>query len=215
MVGENDLKTRLGIDGVRLESFIKAGLPCEQVNGQRLFLPEAVADWLIDNGYAVYQVATTRAQVANHFGVTTRTIAYWSSEGMPGEPGSYDLAAIEEWRQQKRGESADQNDSERGKIMAVDRQLKELKLRQQLGEVAPVDPLLRRMERRIHEAKAILNQIPELVVAVAVEEGFPADAAGRLRLRVLDVLHRTYGAIADTARLEDGETETEYDDQEV
>ena len=99
-------------------------------------------------------------------------------------------------------------------MLVGERQLKELKLKQQLGEVAPVAPWFRRLERRINEAKAILNQLPEMVVAVAVEEGLSPEAAGRMRRRVAEVLDRTYGAVADAASPDDTEIEHPYDDDE-
>lgn len=211
---QKELAEKLGTTEARLDKLVAEGLPCEVVDGERQFSPGVVAEWLVDNGYAIQQrVVETRAEVARHFHVSTRTIGYWSSEGMPGKPGAFNLDEIEEWRQKKQGgEPRGVANDERSKMLAVDRQLKELKLQQQLGLVAPVAPWFRRLERRINEAKAILGQLPEMVVAVAVEEGLSPEAAGRMRRRVAEVLDRTYGAIADAASPDDAEIEPSYDD---
>lgn len=213
---QKELAEKLGATEERLEKFIAEGLPYTTVEGERHFSADVVAEWLVDNGYAIQQrVVLTRAEVAQHFHVSTRTIGYWSSEGMPGKPGAFNLDEIEEWRQKKHGgESRGVANDERSKMLVVERQLKELKLKQQLGEVAPVAPWFRRLERRINEAKAILNQLPEMVVAVAVEEGLSPEAAGRMRRRVAEVLDRTYGAVADAASPDDTEIEYPYDDDE-
>ena len=43
-------------------------------------------------------VATSRSEVARHFGVSDRTVGTWLGAGCPGSMGHYDLALIEEWR---------------------------------------------------------------------------------------------------------------------
>jgi phage terminase Nu1 subunit (DNA packaging protein) len=47
-----------------------------------------------------------QAEVAAHFGVSTRTVREWLAAGCPGVPGNYDLAAIAAWRK-SRAEMAD------------------------------------------------------------------------------------------------------------
>jgi len=42
--------------------------------------------------------ARTRSEVAKAFGVAEETVKDWRRKGMPGKPGSYDLAAIFWWR---------------------------------------------------------------------------------------------------------------------
>ena len=46
-------------------------------------------------------IAKTRSQVDEHFGVHLRTFATWLGAGCPGQPGAYDLDQIAAWRAQR------------------------------------------------------------------------------------------------------------------
>lgn len=90
----------LSIDRRQLKKWTADGLPCTRDRrGRPDYDPAAVRIWLIDKGLAQdTTTATTRDQVAAHFGVSLRTVAGWLAAGAPGQPGAYPLAAIQAWR---------------------------------------------------------------------------------------------------------------------
>lgn len=47
---------------------------------------------------------TKLVDVANAFGVKRQTVKGWSSDGMPGSPGKYDLAEIAKWKAKRPGD---------------------------------------------------------------------------------------------------------------
>ncbi len=62
-------------------------------------------------------IATRQVQVARWFGVSLATVRFWSTAGMPGRPGHYDLAEISRWRiaqlDRQAGTARDDDDAKR------------------------------------------------------------------------------------------------------
>lgn len=103
-----ELCDALGISSRQLTAWRKRGLPATKTGRGYRYDAAAVRRWLIDQGLAKPQaIATTRADVAEHFGVHERTVAGWIAAGAPGSPGRYDLDAIAAWRDARRGKGDD------------------------------------------------------------------------------------------------------------
>lgn len=156
----------------------------------------SAAGWLVLNGRACVPRIVSLKALAKFFGVTSQAVRVWRDSGLPAiGPDRFDLDAVVQWRLGRIRSSPAGDQLARAKAATA-----ELALREKLGEVAPVEPLHRRMVRRVTEAKAILNQIPDMVAASLAEEGLSRDLAGRLRQRVEDVVHRSLRAVADLGR---------------
>lgn len=156
----------------------------------------SAAGWLVLNGRACVPRIVSLKALARFFGVTVQAVRVWRDSGLPAiGPDRFDLDAVVQWRLGRIRSSPAGDQLARAKAATA-----ELALRERLGEVAPTEPLLRRLQRRINEAKAILNQLPDAVAAAAIEAGAPRDLAGRLHQRAADVLDRTLQSVADLGR---------------
>jgi phage terminase Nu1 subunit (DNA packaging protein) len=120
----------------------------------------------VDQLTGLARIVTGRAQAAAHFGVSSRTIGYWQESGMPHGQGIYDLDAVAAWlkesgiqREQSGGPGA------RAQLLAAQVKLAELKLARLGGELVEIEVARRLFVRHIHEAKAILDQVPDRVLA--------------------------------------------------
>jgi hypothetical protein len=142
------------------------------------------------------KTAKTVAAVAAHFGVSQRAVGYWLSSGAPGSPGRYDLAAIAAWREGQQSNGDEPAEGARGRFLAARAAREELRLAKERGELVRLDDTRRLMIRHINEAKAILGQLPDRVLAV-----LPAAIAGKIRRQVRDecarLIDHSCGSLAD------------------
>lgn len=122
------------------------------------------------------RIVTGRAQLAKHFGVSNRTIGYWQESGMPHGQGVYDLDTVAAWLKQTGIQQASADPGAKAQLLAVQVKIAELKLARLGGELVEIEVARRLFVRHIHEAKAILNQIPDRVLAA-----LPAAAVKTLR----------------------------------
>jgi phage terminase Nu1 subunit (DNA packaging protein) len=102
-----ELCAALDISRRTLQKWKREGLPCDTSGRAHEYDPETVRRWLIDQGLAEPEKPTagTREDVAEYFSVHTRTVATWLAQGAPGPVrGRYDLEAISDWRDARRGE---------------------------------------------------------------------------------------------------------------
>ena len=182
------LRQRLGLADDEIDRLATEGMPTD--------CPLRAIGWLVEQGKLISPRIVSLEGLARFFEVVPLTIQNWRSQGMPSlDNGMFDLDACTKWRLAHIRKSPAADKLARAKAAKA-----ELDLAERMGEVAPVAPLLRRLERRIGEAKAILGQLPDAIAASAVEAGAPRDLAGRLREQAADVLDRTLQAIADLSR---------------
>lgn len=105
-------------------------------------------------------------EVATHFAVSERTVGSWRRvHGMPGKPGRYDLDAIAAWRAERGVGRKRTQSEERTRLLRIEAALKKQRLRKLRGELVSADELRRVIVRHIHEAKSLLEQLPDRVVA--------------------------------------------------
>lgn len=199
----NQLCQSLGVTKRRLDTWIRVGLPCSGRGSRRQFDPVAVRAWLIERGFAkARQIARTLGEIARHFEVAERTVAYWRGRGMPGSPGAYDLEEIAAWRERE-GLTRSDEDSERSQLLRIEAQTKQAKLERLLGELAPREPIRRAVVRYNQEAKTLLEQIPEAIYAKLPPQAPAADQWDEARMAVFAAAKRlvasTCQALADLA----------------
>jgi hypothetical protein len=185
----------LGISEEDLLGLLAQGMPSAVSGGSRVFVE-------------------TVSEVAKALAVHERTIYLWKKRGMPGSTGQYDLDEIRQWREEQVDVDATPVESERAKLLSIERRQRELKLQQALGEVAPVDQWFRRMTRRVNEAKAVLVQFPEMITAVVEEARCPAEVVRNVRRRADETVRQVCDMIADLSHPEDTE-EASQDDEEA
>lgn len=155
----------------------------------------------------------TVADVAKALGVHERTVYQWKKRGMPGEAGEYDVDEILAWREEHSESDATPVESERAKLLSIERRQRELKLFQTLGDVAPVDPWFRRMTRRVNEAKAVLSQLPDMITAVVEKAQCPREVVARVRRQAEDTVRQICEMIADLSDATDTEEAGQEDDE--
>jgi len=141
----------------------------------------------------VYGVQT----VADHFGVTTRTIQYWVKLGMPKSGKSYDLVACTLWRRQQQDQAEkvvdpDSDDQETGgdKAFWTRREIKaraetkELELRKLQGELVELEEVEQLFAARAAIYKqSVLGLEPFILALLPDEERRAKSGEVRRRLR--------------------------------
>jgi phage terminase Nu1 subunit (DNA packaging protein) len=144
------------------------------------------------------RVVTGRAQLAAHFGVSNRTIGYWQESGMPHGQGVYDLEAVAAWlkesgiqREQSSGPGA------RAQLLAAQVKLAELKLARMGGELVEIEVARRLFVRHVHEAKAILDQVPDRVLAALPAAVLKGKGRQTIRRSAAGVVRSACQALAD------------------
>lgn len=142
------------------------------------------------------ELTKTQAEVAKHFGVSERTVRSWIGQGMPTEGKGYDVAAIEQWLDRvglgRRAEKAS-----RAKLAEVEAQIKTVKLHRLRGELIELDTVRRLFVRHISEAKSVLEQVPDRVLAV-LPAAVAAKDRTRVRAEVVGILDAACRSLADT-----------------
>lgn len=197
-----ELAAQLKQPAKQIRKWVAAGMPCERRGRAYKFDVAAVTVWLVENKHAKQrQTVRTQAEIANHFGVADRTVAYWRGRGMPGEPGDYDLDEIAAWRDREGLARVDAN-SVKAEGQRIDNELKQLKLDQMRGELVAIDVIVRLFTRHIHEAKAILDQVPDRAISA-----LPAKTPRKIRTSVRDecrkIVDGACQSIADLLKAEE------------
>ncbi len=146
--------------------------------------------------------------VALELGKGERTVQYWKDRGMPGTAGAYDLDAILAWYAETFGAKDDGPDDEVSRGYWETRRSKaaalrdELKLAEQRGQVVDVDVPAREFGAFLVEARAILEQLPDFMLA-QLPKKFPAgerkELLAKTRKRVADVLTNLQKALEKKA----------------
>jgi phage terminase Nu1 subunit (DNA packaging protein) len=175
-----DLCTSLDITPDTLASWLPEGLPHTPDSDGNEFDAVAVKEWLLSHGYASEpKIVTTLADVATAFNRHLQTVKVWRTEGMPGEPGSYDLDEIAAWldsRGLRHGDDADakpaadsRQEAERRRIWAIAKR-EELKTKQLQGQLVDVDEVGRLYAHHATHARALLEQIPDRLLGLLPPE---------------------------------------------
>lgn len=154
-------------------------------------------------------VLKTRAEVANYFGVSERTVTYWQSvAGFPGrsgspstgEPGHYPLQEIAEWRKNRISKQAQPDEgSVNAKIQAE--RLRKLRIENDEAEGRLIDCLVvaRIISRMFATAKQYLLQVPHKVQALLPGD-LPQHVRDEIQKESLATINRTFANIASEIR---------------
>jgi phage terminase Nu1 subunit (DNA packaging protein) len=107
-------------------------------------------------------VVATQEEVARVFGVSTRTVQYWTRDGMPVRPeGTYNLLEIENWREfTKGGAKKDEKNVWQSKLSEIRYKKELLSYRKELGELVSSEDVERGMVTRIMIVKRSLLGLP-------------------------------------------------------
>lgn len=202
----------LEIDAEQLAEWRKLGLPSKKGSRGREFDQAAVAAWLVEKGLAKPKtgVVSRQADVAKHFGVSTKTVQNWQEAGMPFSRGRYDLDAIAEWREARFGKAEDEVESQdpdkRGYWATRREKAAALKLELELAELEGrlVDPAVPTQLFRAHivEANTLLDQLIDRSSSFLPEGLKPADKRTynlRITQAVRDIQHALASALTRRA----------------
>ena len=196
------LRDELDASEHKLRRWVREGMPCRTEGGRRIFDRDAVSSWLVKSGHAKQdrpeRTVESQGAVAQYFGVSLRSVSTWRIQGMPGEPGRYDLDAIEEWRGQQ-GNRGGSTEAERAKLLLTERRIKEIKLHQFEGQVIPIDPVLRIVRRIIGELKAYLNELPDMLIA-HLPTDMPSDEKADIRQQLNAEVDQAYRVLSEMGR---------------
>lgn len=187
-----------------LAAWRKRGMPAERGGRGYDYDAVAVRDWLVAEGIVEHRrVLTSRDDVARHFGVSLRTIAYWLGKGCPGQQGHYDLDDIEAWREREDARTTGRtSNTEADRGRKLDNDLKELRLRKMRGELVAVEPVRRLFTSQIHTAKSHLDQLTDQVLAVLPDDT-PTETLKEARLRIQRAIDNTYVTLSDLLAAEE------------
>lgn len=217
-----ELRKLAGATTAKWAKWLKAGLPVQREGRRQTFDVASVAAWLaacgeIDAATAVYpgQVATTRDAAAQALGVDTRTLASWMKlEGFPGragKPGKRDgwfpIEAIETWReatiQPKPAEEGNAGHKLYWNFKGIEKQLD---VEERRGTILNAHEVERFLLRVIHTAKAVLEPLPDKVVALLPAKSTPQVKA-EMRKRVAADLRQAFDVLAELISGDEDETE--------
>lgn len=138
--------------------------------------------------------ASSLAEVARHFDVSERTVAGWRARGMPGRPRCYPLAEIAEWRGRELRPPPDEDLRKRKQRVEIE--TAQLKLDRLRGRLLELEPVRRMFVRHVHECKAILDQLPDSLLATLPPKT-PARTRRRVRGDVARVIDDAVAALSD------------------
>lgn len=225
-MNDKQLCSELGITPEQLADWLKLGLPHGGTKRRRTFDAQVVADWLVERG--LYKrpagVVTTLRDVAKYFDTTSRNVGYWKDQGMPWQPGHYDLDAIAEWREARfgkrvGGEPEDEKQDSRGfweaKRAKIAAEREAIKLARERGEVIDVGVATRLIGQHIAQVKVQLEQLPDyalsLVTLTAAEK---KKFRERLKTRIRDLCEQFGRSLEELAQTAAGEDVDEASDDE-
>lgn len=220
----SELCDRLGVDAAQLAKWIDAGIPHQTIDGQIEFNPDQAVAWLIEQGIATRDdpaapetIMRTIPEVANYFGVSTVAVQRWLNDpdfpGQAGERGRqngrFPIEAIAEWKAARDGtrEANQVGSTARERKWNADAEIRELELAKLRGELIEVEAVEREIERAIHNAKSVLNDLPDEIL-----DDLPAKVRERmgakLRAKIERRIRQAYQRLEDMAEEEDGEDQS-------
>ncbi len=193
-----EVAAALGKDVDWIEARVAEGLPFRFEDGIRNFSPAVVRDWLIEEGFVAPEpllVSSVKA-VADHFGVTSRSVQNWKDQGMPWEKDRFDLTAIGAWREAHKGNSQDRQElQERGaaetRLAIAKADKAEAELAQFRGQLIEVGGPKRVLVQTVNAIRTHLEQFPERLMELVNLDGEAK----------LEVRRACRGGVADLLRL--------------
>jgi len=192
-----ELAQSLDVTPQRVAAWIKQGMPVESRNGTCKFRAWAVERWLLKRGLITERVeqtggriCRTRAEAARMLGVHQQTITDWANgyadfPGRAGTPGKrdgyYPIDEIETWREGacgpgRIGGGSGVLDVERGRLLNLQCEERELRLQQKRAALVPVQEVTDFLRRTVAQAASMLDELPDRILA-----SLPADVGGESR----------------------------------
>lgn len=208
LLTSTELRNELQITQPMLTAWIHEGLPWEGTAKKKLFDEHAVAQWLVDHGkvrttrqpatISQGPTCTTREEAARELGIAPRTLATWCTmDGFPGRPGSrgrreghYPIAEIKEWHAQTFPEStwsAVPTNPFRQRRENAQAEMAEMDLAERKGELIRLEDVIRFYTRQMAQAKAILDDMPDIVLSILPTTKIKRDERERIRSRLDEV----------------------------
>lgn len=196
MITFTKLREQLEVSQPVLSRLVRDGMPHVSAGKRKLFDEAAVAEWLVENGLATVVespgsglVATTRDDVAKHFGVHVRTVAEWQTdETFPGRPGTrnlrdgcYPLDAIRDWLAKRDAlrDGGPQVTTAREEFYALKLERSRYEFEEYKGSLTTVEEVKLEHERQIHVVKKILESMPDKA-AKALPASTPASVRAKI-----------------------------------
>jgi excisionase family DNA binding protein len=198
----DELAKALGVNRQQVGKWVKRGMPHSRNGRVYVFDDEAVREWLLRKGIVEAEnVVGSYGDVANHFGVSERTVQYWKNKGMPGEPGYFNLDAVKLWREEQGQTSGTSTTTSqaRERLIEIEVETKALRLAILQGNLVELDQVRRLLVRHVHEAKSVLERVPDLVLA-ELPVKTPKRIKRRIRATVTRLLDDACELLADMCR---------------
>lgn len=181
MASAAELRKAIGATAAELAKWEKAGVPSSGSGRKKTYDVAAVREWLVAQGLreAPKKIVPRLKDVALALGKSERTIQNWKDRGMPFGSDGYDLVAIAAWRRDEFGDDEESDEDEDTRGYWETRRAKaaalrdELKLAQDRGEVIHVDVPAREFGAFLVEARAMIGQLPDWLLA-QLPKKFPA-----------------------------------------
>lgn len=235
MLTFTQLREQLGLSQPGLTKLIREGMPHEVDGRAKVFDDATVARWLVDTGRAVVegqeeapQIARTRRECADHFGVHIRTVAEWLLDpSFPGRSGTrglrdgeFRLDEIADWLAKRDAcrNGGPQNDGSelRDQLLAVrirrgsvQARREELSLEKDEGRLTTIDAMLELVARQINTSKTQLESLPDAAAKVLPETIDPAVRSAVVR-RWRELVYEAERTLSETLA---GDTDQETDDE--
>lgn len=199
----DEVAAALGRDQPWVEERIAEGLPFRFDEGTRQFSPAVVRDWLVEHGFvAVEPVIVQRVKdVAEHFGVTSRSVQDWKDQGMPWEKDRFDLTAIAVWREAHKGNSQDRQElQERGaaetRLAIAKANTAEAQYNELIGKLIRVEGPKRVLVQTVNAMRTHLEQLPDrLLDYVNLEQAEKLEVRRAAAVCVQDLLRAMQAAL--------------------
>jgi len=199
------LAKKIGVRESVVRIWIDEGLPHTGGKSRRRFEPTEVRDWLVENGKVAAlpgKVLQKRSEVAQHFGVSVRTVADWllveSFPGKVGAPGRGDgYFPVDEiatwWSSQSDSARAPVSDEYRSQLNRIRAEMAQLKLDQLRGKLVEVEAVERLLASSTSATRAILDALPDQVLAELPND---EEIKSRVTERVKRLLNDAYDQIS-------------------
>lgn len=226
MLTFTELRNLLGITQRQLSALVNEGMPHSVVKGKKQFDEDAVASWLEKHPRFEVEpdlpavapeppetIYTTRQEVADHFGVSTRTIADWlKKEGFPGRSGGpgqqtgyFPARQIEEWLGTPKGgtytSSSDRVNQARAKKLEID-------IAKELRGLIPLDKYESLAVRTCNSARALIESMPDQVVQLLPADT-PDETRSKIRKKVDDIAERFLSMLSQLIEGDEDDEEEE------
>ena len=215
---------KIGATDAQFDRWLAGGLPHSIVDDAMQFDHAQVAVWLLERGIAepieesqTQTIVRTIPEVASHFDVSKNAVREWVRDpefpGRVGERGRqngrFPLEAIADWKAARDGtrEANQVGNSARERKWNADAEIREMELARMRGELIEVDVVAREMTRAIHNAKSIINEIPDELFD-RLPPKFRARYGAKIREWLIWRINQAYDVLEEMKHGEDDDGET-------